>query len=193
MPQFTPLNSKEILLLLLSLHSRAPIIGRTRLMNTMFLFAKEVQPSLHTQGIDCTLPEFEANDYGPFAPNVLQDLETLQTLDMLTIETIPMCDPFDLLEDWNAQIDQYGRPGIVDRQSMERYQLTAPRGQGFCDTLLLPQFNSAEIQFLTQFKSLCNEVSLIALIRYVYTRYPHYIRDPQIRDHVLKYDTLPCP
>ncbi len=189
------LSGKEALVLLLYLpgHSKdrgEPITGRTRLIKTMFLFSKEIQPHLRKQGLDFALPEFAAYGYGPFSADVLNDLETLHTLDMLSIETIPTFEPLDVLADLNGQEYYHRTAGEVDRQSMERYRITEDCGRGFCETMLLPHFRPAQLDFVKQFKMRCNDVCLTTLLRYVYTRYPKYTENAEIRDRVLKYDTL---
>jgi len=195
MTQSKRLSGKEALILMLYLpghskHPGEPITGRTRLIKMMFLFSKEIQPQLRKQGLDFALPEFAAYDYGPFSADVMNDLETLHTLDILSIETIPTFEPFDVLDDLNDQDYHHGTSGEVERQSMERYRITEDRGKGFCETKLLPLFRPAQIDLLNQFKMRCNDVSLTALLRYVYTRYPQYTPNSKIRDRVLKYDTL---
>ena len=195
MAQRKSLNGKEVLALLLYLPGKTgklcePIMGRTRLVKTMFLFTKEMQPQLTKKGWELTLPDFTAYDYGPFSVDVLNDIETLRALGIVTVDVVPESEPFDVLDDLNDQEYQHGIGGAVERQFMDRYQLT-PQGEGFCRHVLKPRFTSDEQwTALSEFKKRCNSVSLTALLRYVYTRYPDYTANSKIRDQVLKYETL---
>jgi hypothetical protein len=183
------LSGKETLALLLYLPGQSeqmsePIIGTTRLVQTIFLLEQEVQ------GISWALPAFEAYDYGPYSPTVLSDVDTLHTLQVLSISSIPALEPFDILNTLNDQIYRFGRSGIVKQQYMKKYALTSDRGMGFCDAMLLPRLTEAQIHALTAFKSRCNGVSLNTLVRYVASRYPQFTTDSKIRDRVLTYNTL---
>ena len=183
------LSGKETLALLLYLPGQSgqvgePIIGTTRLVQTMFLLGQEVQ------GIPWTLPDFEAYDYGPYSPTVLSDVDTLHTLQVLSISSIPALEPFDILNTLNDQIYRFGRSGIVKQQYMKKYALTSDRGIGFCEAMLLPRFTDAKIHELKEFKARCNGVSLTTLVRYVTIRYPQFTTDSKIRDRVLTYNTL---
>ncbi len=135
------------------------------------------------------MPEFTAYNYGPFSVEVLNDIETLRTLDILQVDSVADSEPFDVLDDLNDQDYQWGAAGSVERQSMDRYQIT-PQGAGFCKQMLRPHFTPDEWEFLEEFKVRCNTVSLTALLRYVYTRYPDYTVNSKIRYRVLKYETL---
>ena len=166
------LNSKEALALLLYLPGKTgrlcePIVGRTRLVKTMFLFSKEMQPQLTKKGWDLILPNFTAYDYGPFSIDVLNDLETLHTLGIVDIDAIPESEPFDVLDDLNDKEVTYyhGLAGSVERQVMDRYQLPTI-GTDFCHSELKPRLTD-ERQWLalSEFKTRCNSISLTALLR----------------------------
>ncbi len=197
MAQRKSLNGKEVLALLLYLPGKTerlcePIVGRTRLVKTMFLFTKEIKPQLTKKGWDLTLPVFTPYDYGPFSIDVLNDVETLHALGIVDVDAIPESEPFDVLDDMNAMELTYyqGIAGTVERQFMDRYQLTTT-GAAFCQSELKPRFTDARQWLaLSEFKKRCNSISLTALLRYVYTRYPNYTANSKIRDQVLKYETL---
>jgi hypothetical protein len=164
-------------------------VGRTRLIKTVFLFTKEIQPQLRKKGFSLTLPDFSAYNYGPFSVDVLNDIETLRALEILEVDSIPEAEPFDVLDDLNSLAEDQGTEIAVERQVMDRYRLT-DRGAGFCRDMLRSKFSPEEWKFLTEFKIRCNSVSLTVLLRYVYTRYPGYTVNSKIRDRVLKYETL---
>lgn len=193
--KFKTLSGKEALTLLLYLPGKTgqvgePIVGRTRIVKMMFLFSKEVQPQLRKKGIEFSLPQFDAYDYGPFSSDVFDDLETLRTLQILSVETVPASEPFDVLDDFSEQDYRFGSAGEVERQFMDKYSLTPDRGIGFCESVLVRRFTAEQMDFLKAFKTRCNGVSLTALLRYVYTRYPKYTENSKIRERVLKYETL---
>jgi hypothetical protein len=188
------LNGKEALTLLLYLPGKSgqvaePIVGRTRIIKTMFLFEKEVRPQLKKKGIDFNIPEFEGYNFGPFSVDVLNDLDTLKTLGVIEINDEDEWDELDSLADLSHQEYDSGTSGDVERKRMDRYSLTSD-GIRFCEAVLRPRFDLIQWSFLEEFKTRCNSVRLNALIRYVYTRYPEYTKSSLIRDRVLKFGTI---
>lgn len=188
------LNGKEALTLLLYLPGKSgqvaeAIVGRTRIIKTMFLFEKEVRPQLKKKGIDFDIPEFEGYNFGPFSVDVLNDLDTLRTLGVIEISEENEWDELDSLADRSYQEYDNRQSVDVERKRMDRYSLTSD-GIRFSEEVLRPRFDLIQWSFLQEFKARCNSVRLSALVRYVYTRYPDYTKNSLIRDRVLKFGTI---
>jgi len=178
-------SCKDLLLLFLYAKGRAgqqyePIVGKTRLVKMVFLFEKEIRRkfNLDAQIDESAMPEFEANNFGPFSAKIYEDLEFL--VDMGLVDVAGSGEE-ELLED--------------EKQEYEYWQATSgPFQESFCLTDLGKEFvksrlksrlSDSQWKIMDDFKKRCTSAPLKALLKYVYTRYPEMTKKSSIRDEVL--------
>ena len=73
----------DLLLLLLHAHDRRPVTGMTRLVKLLFLAQMEALPDDPLRAHGCAPFEFVAHRYGPFAPDIYDEIEFLKSVGML--------------------------------------------------------------------------------------------------------------
>lgn len=143
---------KRLLLGLIYADDNSPVEGRTRLQKMLFIFQQEIEDKLNlnlTQGY-----EFQAYDYGPFAPDMYQDLETLIADDLVVEEK----KEFDDRVKYKYRITDEGKEVVKhhleDSDEFEEF---------------LKEAESLKSQF--------NSLSLQELIDKVYSKYPKFARN----------------
>jgi len=175
------LNGKDILLVLLYLPGKGqkinePIIGKTRLMKTMFLFEKELYKNFNNIDGE-TLPEFFTYDYGPFSNELLDSIKFFEMSNFIEEKSTG----FSLLEpEWkeylyniNNDVGYGNNLGIFDVNipGEVKYQLTK-NGIKYVEENILDKINEEQKKVLIKFKKKINTLSLDAILEYVYNKYP---------------------
>jgi hypothetical protein len=185
-------SGKDLLMLLL--HARGhrgeqcePIRGRTRLMKMVFLFEKEVKQKLERGTVsDEGLPKFDADNFGPFSPQVFSDLEFL--VDTGFVAPSDIADA-ELSEEEAAEYRYWqasdGEEGDAEPPEHEQEFCLTPLGKKFVETGFAGQFSQDEWAALDAFKARCTSAPLRSILRYVYTRYPETTKKSKIRDEIL--------
>ena len=186
-------NTKDLILLLLyapgtSGKDYEPIQGQTRLMKMIFLFEKEMKKHFKRDAFEeAVFPEFQAFDYGPYAPKVYADLEWLVNMGFIDVSENQT---EQVSEEERQEFDYWTATGSadndVDTSRLGRSFELSDRGRRFLEKML-PQWNISEEQMriLEEFKSRCVEASLHALLHYTYTRYPEMTGKSKIKQEVL--------
>lgn len=188
-------NRKDILLLLLYSPSASksvnePIVGRTRLVKMLFLFKKEVMQHFRA-GTDINEDNFYnffSWNFGPFSVDVYDDL----TFFILRgfIESSPAEEESlpEAAAEWEEWITLSGAESMAEElqeYQEEEFRLTE-KGKDFAATLY-ERLSNEQKSLLKAFKRRICEAPLRAILRYVYTTYPDYTKQSQIKEHVLGY------
>jgi len=183
-------NSKDILMLLLYAKGATglwgeSIKGRIRLMKMVFLFNKEIRKyfNLGDNIPDAALPDFRPYDYGPFSDKVYQDLELLVDLGFVQVKKVDGNDEEESLESqyWQVTTDL---PGDDEDSGMDEFLLTT-MGKSFVKEEL-QWVRPEQWDGLNKFKNRCASITLNALLKYVYTKYPEMTTESKIRNKILK-------
>lgn len=166
-----------------------PIVGRTKITKMMFLFEKEIQQAFFSDSIEITFPQFEAYNYGPFSKELLENISFFQSIGMIIAEetTIPLsaadkieCSVFDEEDDWaEAQFDE-----SMEEHFECSYKLSQ-KGEQYVKEQLWDLFSDKQKNGLQVFKAQINRISLDALLRYVYNKYPDSAKNSLIADKYL--------
>ncbi len=150
-----------------SLHACGEIQGTTRLMKLLFLLKNE---SKFNKKELAGFYTFRPGRYGPFSRGIEQDLEELRHRNFIKLQTkeIPL--------------DEFSE----ESRSLHVYRMAPARTDILQEALEnLPKDVLQRLTFLNYF----NKMRLTDLLRYVYTRYPKYIRSSIIVDRVLRGDS----
>jgi len=169
----------DVLLALLGASTR-PVRGITRLVKLLFLAEKEVDA-------DRWLKRGEYYGYrpykiGPFSADVYEDVEILQ--DSGLIEGTPgHAEAEDDIAAWEEEYatDVTPEPGpdSVHREVNRAFRLT---GDGLkCAEAILSSVTNEQRTALRQLRARYDRMSLRQLLVYVYTRYPKYAEESEIR------------
>ncbi|MDA8346512.1 MAG: hypothetical protein M0Z66_13665 [Thermaerobacter sp.] len=191
----TKLSDKDLILLLLYAKGFRgvlcePIEGRTRITKMVFLFEKEVWESFRFGKLipENVLPEFTAYHFGPFAPKVYTDIEFLQNLGFITVESSgaqeASAEEALELQWWRDEEGPDDNQFSTSAYTPEVFSLSE-RGTNFVETTLWPHLNDGQRDGLHRLKKMCTGVSLRRLLQYVYSKYPKMAEESQIRDEIL--------
>ncbi len=186
-------NKKDVLLLLLYSPGRSeevnePIIGRTRLVKTLFLFLKECLPHFKrgTRISEENFYEFFAWDYGPFSKQIYDDIVffTLRGFidaDVSEAEVLP-----EAAAEWGEWM-RMSSPE-EDDSSLAEYDeqvfRLSEKGLKFAEGLY-GSLTSDQKTTLETFKARLNGMPLKAILRYVYETYPDFTTRSRIREQLL--------
>lgn len=186
------LSGKDLLLAILYCpgvngKKNEPIIGRTKLTKMMFLFEKEIYKKFFKEIEIINLPNFEPYHFGPFSKDVFDDLKFFISIGLInTSETdIPI-----------ASADKFECEAIIDEEAMgewvnatfdcseevELQYFLSKKGEQYVEEKLWNRFSEQQQKNLQLFKSKINTITLDALLRYVYNKYPEYTTKSIIAD-----------
>lgn len=167
-----------------------PIIGRTKIMKMMFLFEEELCSTFFKDNIEISLPEFEPYYFGPFSRQLFEDLSFFQSIGMIISEetNIPLSFA-DRIERDNAfdDEDDIWNEATFEKnvESYESSYRLSQGGKDYVENNVWSSFTIFQKQKLKAFKSQINKISLDALLRYVYTKYPSEAKKSKIADKYL--------
>jgi len=183
-------SSKDLIMLLLYAKGASDKIcdsvkGKTRLMKMVFLFDKEIRKQFNLEkSVDkIAIPEFVAHDFGPFSANVYQDLEFLVNAGFVTPRLISS-EPEDVEKAEYSWWQPASREDLEDFNGVTEFSLTNI-GKGFVEEELKSQFSQKQWEIINGFKAKCVGVSLNALLKYVYTKYPEMTGKSKIKHKIL--------
>lgn len=189
------ITSKDLLLCFLyssgiNSCNNEPIVGRTKLTKMMYLFEKEIIASFFNDNIEITLPEFVPYYFGPFSKQLFEDLSFFQSIGMIIAEktNIPLsfadkveCDnAFDSNDDiWDEAFFE------SEYEYYESSYYLSESGKKYVEENIWNYFTDMQKDKLKAFKAQINRISLDALLRYVYTKYPEDAKKSKIADKYL--------
>lgn len=182
---WTPESALDIFIALLYSRGKKGNLGEsiegiTRLDKMMFLLSENnLFRLIIKQGYN-----FEADNFGPFAPELFDDIEALKHENIITI--LDSRDPVTRSEVADENI-VYDSPEDSDPTrtdfSVKRYQLT---DEGFVIARLIWNgLTEQQKQDIFQLKMKWQERSLTELLHYVYKRYPKTTEKSKIREKIL--------
>lgn len=186
------LTSKDLLLCFLyspgiNDNNNEPIIGRTKLTKMMYLFEKEIFKSFFKDEIQIELPEFKPYYFGPFSKQLFEDLSFFQSIGMiLTEETdIPISDADRIESDnvFDKDGDIWEEASFEDNEECyESSYFLSKSGIDYIEKDVWLCFTEVQKDKLKAFKAQINRISLDALLKYVYNKYPEDAKNSKIAD-----------
>jgi len=188
-------NRKDILLLFLyspgiNKKLNEPIVGRTKLVKSLFLFKEEVLPHFKsgTSINEENFYKFFAWDFGPFSKEIYDDVTFFILNDFIKVADSEQEPLPEAVEEWNKWIDNTGvdlDSSMVTEYQEEEFTLTE-KGEIFARNLY-DSLSSTQKKLLNEFKSRILSTPTRAIIRYVYKRYPELTEKSKIKDKIFEY------
>lgn len=176
------INSKDLLLCFLyspGLKDKVnePIIGRTKLTKMMFLFEKEIYAQFFKDNLPIDLPEFIPYYFGPFSKQLFEDLAFFQSIGMIEAKetAIPLspADKVESEEGFDLDIEDEWQDAAFDAD--EKFELEyclSSNAIKYVEEKVWASFSDVQKGKLRAFKAQIVKISLDALLRYVYNKYP---------------------
>lgn len=190
----TKLESGDILLLLL--YSKGvkdsinePIIGRTRLTKTIFIFNKEFYKDFSKDNqllpFD-ELPEFFPWKFGPMSKDVLEDLEFFIKINFIAVEEIANSLAYEEAQEYSFLMEDVSLANENEKEYVEEMYYLTDLGMKYIESELLPCLSVSQLRIIEELKKNFNKASLKQILQYVYEKYPDFIEKSLIKDAVLK-------
>jgi len=162
-----------------------PIEGITRLDKIIYLLSESPKfKQIINKGYS-----FQADNFGPFAPEIFDDIAALKHEGI--IEVVASREPKNKIE----TIDEEAVERVLDEEkdtdrnvswktySVEKYELTALGQQ--IGALLYDGLTEEQKSELNETKRVFGKMSLKSLLHYVYSKYPKMAEKSKIRDEIL--------
>lgn len=185
--EWKPESGLDVMLLLFHApqdgEKNAPVSGITRLDKLMFILSKTEEFKTLFEGDY----EFIPYNFGPFATELLDDLEALVAEGV--VERTKSNEQYDAAATRDAEVIDEETGELPDKEvswaiySFDVYSLTS-KGNDIASKL----WNAAmeeQRQRICNVKKIFNSMSLTALLRYVYESFPNYAKDSLIKDQIL--------
>jgi uncharacterized protein len=178
---------KDVILALLALSDAddptaegTPIRGRTRLQKILFLLTQEH----HIERWVAGYYSFEPYKFGPFSPEVYEDLEFLENVGLLEDASKPNNDAsLQEATEASAAYEDTELPGDIGDEAQPYYepcyQLTE-KGRKFVEQRVMSDMPQSVREALSLVKRMCGHVPLTSLLRYVYSNYPEYASNSEL-------------
>lgn len=189
------MNSKDLLLCFLYSsgqkdETNEPIVGRTKLTKMMFLFDKEIYNQFFKDEIEIKLPEFKPYFFGPFSNQLFDDLAFFESLGMIqTSETSIPISVADKVESEEAfgegNEGEWDQVSFDDTEVYELEYFLDMNGVRYVEEKVWELMSAKQKEKLKAFKAQINKISLDALLRYVYNKYPEETTESIIADKYL--------
>ena len=143
------------------------IRGITRLEKLVFLVLKEggLEPRIDTSF------DYRPYDYGPYSTQVLKEVETLNTADLIKIEKVPLRSIKEMIDREAAMFGMDEGRGF--EKVLEVYRMTQ-RGMRVWEGVVRDKFSKVDIEIISRIKGKYNSMDLDQLLRTVYERFPEY-------------------
>jgi hypothetical protein len=189
------INSKDLLLCFFyspgqKREHNEPIIGRTKLTKMMFLFEKEIYSQFFKDEIEIDLPEFKPYYFGPFSKQLFDDLAFFESIGMIkATDTVIPISPVDKVESEEAYdvgiVDEFAESSFDSDEIFECEYSLASSGLRYVEDKVWGLLSQKQKEKLQAFKSQINKISLDALLRYVYNKYPEETTQSKIANKYL--------
>ena len=159
-----------------------PIEGITRLDKIMYLLSKSPEfAAIISKGY-----QFEADNFGPFAPELFDDIEALKQEDVVRV--VSERKTRDKIE----TIDEEYVEKVIDKENViswksypvEKYELTDSGKR--VGSLLYNSLTIKQKEELKRIKSVFGEMNLNSLLHYVYSKYPELTGKSVIKERILR-------
>ena len=189
------LNSKDLLLSFLyspgiSETLNEPITGRTKLTKMMYLFEKQIYPKFFEDSIEIELPEFKPYYFGPFSKQLFDDLSFFESVGMIiskeTDVPLSAAERFEVERSSEDEYDMWSKASFDEEsEDYESAYLLSETGKKYVEEQVWLLFSNAQKKKLQEFKAQINRISLDALLRYVYNKYPEDAENSRIAEKYL--------
>ena len=160
------------------------IRGITRLEKLVFLVLKE--GGLESR-IDTPF-EYKPYDYGPYSTQVLKEIETLTTVNLIEIEKVPLRSIKEVIDGQAARLGTGG-----DREFervLEVYRITQ-RGLRIWEGVVRSKLSREDIETISRIKREYNSMDLDQLLRTVYEKFPEYTAETTMLREIFGFGTRP--
>ena len=160
------------------------IRGITRLEKLVFLVLKE--GGLESR-IDTPF-EYKPYDYGPYSTQVLKEIETLTTVNLIEIEKVPLRSIKEVIDGQAARLGTGG-----DREFervLEVYRITQ-RGLRIWEGVVRSKLSREDIETISRIKREYNSMDLDQLLRTVYEKFPEYTAETTMLKEIFGFGTRP--
>lgn len=183
-------NRKDILLLLLYSPGIAkvenePINGRTRLTKMIFLFQKEwfklFKKNIHLQ--DEEFYNFFPWNFGPFSKEVYEDINFFYLRKFISKSNSDEDTSLEAASEWSEWISTTEELESSTEYTEETFSLDE-KGLKFTKKMY-DSLSGDQRNLLEKFKAETQKLSLRALLKYVYSKYPEYTTKSKIKDSIL--------
>ena len=184
------LGRREILLLVIGLDksgtAKDSISGITRLQKYIFLLENESKITPENEGF-----EFSAYKAGPYSSRLYDDLELLENLGLIQMETaaeptateIADIDQLTFGDLINGDLDE-DESRASDAFQARRFQLTE-KGKKRIKSSLNKDNAKKTVDGIRRIKSKYSTFSLRDLLKHIYTKYPGMTTESEIIDDIL--------
>lgn len=189
-------NRRDILLLLLYSPGKTSqvneaIVGRTRIVKMLFLFAKEALSHFrHNTDInEGNFYQFFPWDFGPFSSQAYDDITFFTLYGFVQSDTAEGEEVLpESAEEWQKWFDEQGAESDDEVETFEEEKFTlTTKGVDFTKPMY-DSLTSAQKTLLKEFKGRLVATPLRAILRYVYTTYGEMTTKSKIRGEVLGND-----
>ena len=180
----------DVLLSLLSNPSK-PIVGTTRLQKLIFLIEKESNVHIDDENFD-----FKANQFGPASDKLYDDLNFLENLGYLErsgeTSSVKQLD-IDKIEEYGADTmlsyvnkivdenDESGREVENDEDDTKIYRITE-KGLSYLNSKKINEKDEGKA--IQEISKKYGKLSLLNLLKYVYSNYESYTINSIIKDRI---------
>ena len=192
------ISTKDFLLTLLYSPGRyeavnEPIVGRTKLTKMVFLFEKEIKKTFFTDKLSVKLPDFEPYNFGPFSKELFDDLSFFLSIGLIATEEtlIPISSAekneieIGSDDDWvNASFDE------SENEEVEMKYSLSQQGINYVKENVWSEYSDLQKSNLKKYKAQINTISLDALLRYVYNKYPESAKNSLVINKYLEKETI---
>jgi len=187
----TEIGSRDLILALIGLTesaaSEGKINGITRLQKLLFLVEQEENITPSGTGF-----QFEAYKAGPYSSKLYDDLELLENLGLIKIESTSESIKAEIVDINRITFDDLmggfnerdGASKGVDSFEEKRFALTE-KGRQRVEALIRSGKYEPFIRGIRRIKTKYSHYSLRDLLRYVYKKYPDWTTESEIIDEIL--------
>jgi len=181
-------NSMDLLITLLYAPGRKgiaePIEGITRLQKLMFLLQQREKFSPKDLVDLAEKYQYEAYKMGPYAKQLNQDLEELESAGIVVTERLDywLPDDMDSSPQTDADFDLPTRP--TKRVQSSRFLLSEDLGLKKIGQELWESLTPKQRKELSDFKRFFNSLSLRQLLIFTYEKFPEYTSESTIKEHL---------
>ena len=166
------------------------ITGRTKLTKMMFLFEKQIYKQFFEDTLVIDIPDFEPYYFGPFSKKLFEDLAFFESIGMIITEDtdIPLssAEKVEFEGFYDEEYDDWDGASFDESdEEFEAKYLLSTKGCKYVQEQIWDYFSETQKQKLKEFKAQINRISLDALLRYVYNKYPEAAQKSIIADKYL--------
>ena len=159
-----------------------PVTGRVKLEKMLYIFEKEVSDKYFTNNLEISYPSFEPYYFGPLSESVFESIRFFISSGMITEEeSATLRYVADKTEEEEIFDDTYAEETSFYEMT---YKLTDV-GKGYVEERIWALFTPKQKEVLRKFKHQADKISIIGIIKYVCTKYPHMAKGMEVPENFL--------